>query len=298
MVSRRINPELSFWNINDIVIPPPKDYQYFQEAIQYPFNSDVIEHSVVNAWWLAEFATLAYESRAKVDDEVNKLGSSRFVWLNEDIQTHTDGFFVEFETFVVVAFRGTELPKISQLSESTRISSFLGDLATDANVINDAEIKGVKVHKGINNALNQVWCKLYKLLESTCKQVWFTGHSLGGALAIMSAFKWGNNIRLGGVYTIGGPAIGSYLFKQKYDQELSSKTFRYIYGSDFVTDIEELAEYISMITNFEHVGQAKYLSRVDIEFPENLVPNFLMKLIDHGPIFYLNALWNQMIEQQ
>ncbi len=315
MSSGRTNPSIDLrklGELNDLIIPPPKDYQYFQDVHLHPFNFDSIEHSIVNAWWLAEFSVLAYEDKAKVADELNKLNSIRFVWLDESDESDTEGYFVEFEDFAVVAFRGTDFPKISLSIDPGRIDSFLGDLRTDITVTNDADIRGTQVHGGINGAFNKVEKEVYELLEITPKQVWFTGHSLGGALAIVSAFKWENDTRVGGVFTYGGPAIGNHEFKEKYDQELGHKTFRYVYGNDFVTNIAKLSRYINSITNFEHVGHPKSLSRPQ-RWYESLprilrIPFFWgmnltgldlsgLDLIDHGPIFYVNALWNQTMEQ-
>ncbi|MGK7896417.1 MAG: Mbeg1-like protein [Xenococcus sp. (in: cyanobacteria)] len=297
MLLLRTNPDLNQSNIDELVIPPPKGYKYFEKGYNHPFESKITRYSVINAWWMSEFATLIYESEDKVREKIRKLTSNEPIWLNND-ETHTQGLVIKFDEFVVVSFRGTELFRLSEINNFEEINAFVQDFITNITIIGDSEIRGILVHRGINDALNSVWEILYPILESESKPIWFTGHSLGGALAILAAFKWEvDSEKIGGVYTIGCPAIGGSEFKQQYDAQLYEKTFHHIYGEDLVTKIGQFIGNAPSTIEFEQVGQKINIPRVDVDFFENLRWYFLMSLIDHGPIFYLNSLWNQMVEQ-
>ena len=240
MSSKRTNPDLvSLSNINDLVIPPPKGYTFFEDADQHAFAASATAYSNTNAWWLAEFATLIYETEANIKKKIGKLTDKPVKWLNNK-RTHTQYFVVELEGFTVVSFRGTELIRPAEILDMEKINNFLQDSSTLVD-IGGAELRGVNVHGGIRNALNSVWDQLHPILNNTSHPVWFTGHSLGGALAMLAAFKWEEGLdKIGGVYTIGCPAIGGSEFKEKYNNELQDKTFHHIYGEDLITHIGQI----------------------------------------------------------
>ena len=297
MSQLRTNPGLNPQTINELVIAPPKIYTYFQDFNDNFFQANVTDYSAINAWWMSEFSTLIYESKDKVEEEISKITNFEPIWLNGD-DTNTQGLVVEFDEFIVIAFRGTELFRVSEISDFEKVNNFVQDFITDISGLDGNDLRGVSVHGGINDALNSVWEELSNLLEEASKPIWFTGHSLGGALALLAAFKWEvNPERIGGVYTIGCPAIGGSDFKEKYDAELYEKTFHHIYGEDIVTNIGQFIRNLPGIINFEQVGQKFYLPRTDVNLVENIIYRLLMPFIDHGPIFYMNYLWNQMIEQ-
>ena len=297
MFSLRTNPDLNLLNINELIIAPPKGYKYFQDVDNYYFKENTTKYSIINAWWMSELATLIYESEDKVREEIDKLTNHEVIWLNND-ETHTQGVVIEFNKFVVISFRGTELFRVSEINSIEEINAFFQDFMTDINVIEESELRGVLIHSGINNALNSIWEELQPILERVSKPIWFTGHSLGGALAILAAFKWEvDSKKIGGVYTIGCPAIGDQNFKKKYDAKLYEKTFQHIYGDDIVTKIGQIIGDFPSIIDFEQVGQKIYIPRTDVDLFENLRWYLLMPFIDHGPIFYMNYLWNQMHEE-
>ena len=42
------------------VVPPNRDYAYFEDSHNHPFRHASDEFEMINAWWLAEAAFLAY----------------------------------------------------------------------------------------------------------------------------------------------------------------------------------------------------------------------------------------------
>jgi len=74
---------------------------------------------------------------------------------------------------------------------------------------------GCKVHKGFYEAYKSIEDDISKLIESRMKsnyQIWFTGHSMGGALAIHAALALNYSNIVG--YTFGAPRIGNKLFAE------------------------------------------------------------------------------------
>jgi triacylglycerol lipase len=64
------------------------------------------------------------------------------------------------------------------------------------------------------------------------ERLWFTGHSLGGALAMLCAHGWDGAVE--GVYTFGQPRAGDAAFRNEYNERLGAATFRVVHGDDIV----------------------------------------------------------------
>ncbi len=66
------------------------------------------------------------------------------------------------------------------------------------------------------------------------RTLWITGHSLGGALARLSAaYARQAGVPVQGIYTFGSPRMGDRGFKQEYTQNgLAEKTYRMINNHD------------------------------------------------------------------
>ena len=116
-----------------------------------------------------------------------------------------------------------------------------------------------KVHRGFERALNSIWEKLYAALGGcavfnvqNCKPIFVTGHSLGGALAILAALSLDRNgFQVAQVYTFGQPRVGNGDFKKRYDAALGDKTFRVVYEEDIVARIPHLPDWGDL---YRHVG--------------------------------------------
>eukprot|EP00479_Gromia_sphaerica_P005319 TRINITY_DN16346_c0_g1_i1.p1 TRINITY_DN16346_c0_g1~~TRINITY_DN16346_c0_g1_i1.p1 ORF type:complete len:186 (-),score=21.79 TRINITY_DN16346_c0_g1_i1:89-646(-) len=70
-------------------------------------------------------------------------------------------------------------------------------------------------------------------------EVLYTGHSLGGAMAMIGAFDLRRTNTIPSstlVYTFGQPRVGNYAFSQLYDS-LLSETYRIVSGRDLVPHV-------------------------------------------------------------
>lgn len=206
---------------------------------------------------------------------------------------------------VVVAFRGTEPDDPS-------------DLVADATVIKipwfDASGAQLgEVHKGFADALlndpinGNILAQLSSQLNDLAKQsprVLLTGHSLGAALAILTAScltPLADNIHL---YTFGSPRVGDRVFSEYIPK---NKHDRYVDCSDLVTRVPpEKLGYL-------HVGTLRYINRhgrIDDSITEanitedrleasaayladySYLPGtvWVRELADHSPINYLSGV--------
>jgi hypothetical protein len=73
---------------------------------------------------------------------------------------------------------------------------------------------------------------------ATRKPLFITGHSLGGALAILCAqLLERNGITAQAVYTFGQPRVGDCKYAAAYNALLGAKTFRLVYENDLVPHV-------------------------------------------------------------
>ena len=141
-----------------------------------------------------------------------------------------------------------------------------------ANWVTDFNIRTRSggIHRGFADGVEGIWPALLAALEGTDKRIFLAGHSLGGALAVVAAWRLtgdtpeaadrgshGEEIdvgRIAGVLTFGMPRAGDEAFEAAYrSRGLWQKTARLEYGSDI---IPSLPPAVSGQLAFRHVGPA------------------------------------------
>jgi triacylglycerol lipase len=132
---------------------------------------------------------------------------------------------------VIAAFRGT-----------ADLRNWLTDLDCEFVLENDC-----RIHAGFARALESVREKtLAGIFQAaqTCQgrpRLWLTGHSLGGALAMLFAWRVVERYRrlpFSGVYTFGQPRVGNAVFRDRYhDSGLRGLTFRVVHSADIVPHV-------------------------------------------------------------
>lgn len=120
----------------------------------------------------------------------------------------------------------------------------------------DAMPSATDLHTGFQNTVETVWPAIETAIKkrgATERALFFTGHSLGGALAILAAAraaaKFG--IQPTVVYTYGSPRTGGTIFFGEYTQLLGDSTFRLINGTDIVPTVPP-----PLSGGYRHVGHA------------------------------------------
>ena len=149
-------------------------------------------------------------------------------------------YVCRYENKLSITFRGTESAR---------------DILTDLNCIQvEMPLKGVKeneypeVHWGFYNQFNELKPDLDRIIkdyceekiehkeatyERECKEIIFSGHSLGGALATVSALNYGceyPNINIDCI-TFGSPRVGDIKFAEYFDNIIDN-SYRFVNDND------------------------------------------------------------------
>jgi triacylglycerol lipase len=111
------------------------------------------------------------------------------------------------------------------------------------------------LHRGFANALDSAWSPIEGAIAArpnTEQALFFTGHSLGGALALIAAERAERdpavNARATGVYVFGCPRAGGDAFFNSHTPLFGDSTFRLVHGSDIVATVPPAGL-------FRHVGR-------------------------------------------
>jgi hypothetical protein len=157
----------------------------------------------------------------------------------------------------------TVLPKASThcFAAVGRGATFVAFAGTDpivlANWITDfdAHIETTQTAEGYQIAADAVWPRLKRAITAPAlanNKVFVTGHSLGGALAVLIAHHIDSDrlAEVGAVYTFGMPRPGSKSFAdEQYNPRLGSRTYRLVHGDDLVPTVAPSR------LNFHHLGR-------------------------------------------
>lgn len=141
---------------------------------------------------------------------------------------------------ILVAFRGTEAPTSIEGLKDWLLTDALnllmvpeGRLGTDLA----AAGVGARFHQGFVNAIADIWEPVYTQVDRELRQsdrpLWLTGHSLGGALALLAGWLFHRKtISVHQIYTFGGPMIGNAEAARAIDREFRGRIFRFVNGPD------------------------------------------------------------------
>src|SRR5436190_20702784 len=140
-----------------------------------PFHPPDSSFNRANALYLAHASDVAYH-RAPAAAAMERLGLRGVGFLNK--LTRTRGFLGVCDTHAVLAFRG---------SDPVTLPTWITDVVV--KLVSCGEYHG-RVHHGFSSVLHRTWDKIKKILEDARdKPLFLTGHSMGGALAILTACR-------------------------------------------------------------------------------------------------------------
>jgi hypothetical protein len=173
---------------------------------------------------------------------------------------NTQAYVAENADHVLVAFRGSQDPtNLDGIKDWLLTNAFnllvqpLGPLSTEFLA---AGVDG-RWHAGFITAITEVWDPLYAEVDARLKAkdrcFWVTGHSLGGALALLGAWLFKRKfVNVHQVYTFGAPMVGNKAVADAYDREFPGKIFRYVNTPDPVP----LLPMVSLVSNeFTHCNK-------------------------------------------
>lgn len=184
----------------------------------------------------AELSEICYLSRAEAGRLAFRIGFPEIRYYDRDgAQAYIFGNAHDR----VVVCRGTEPNDWNDIKADL-------DLAT---VI--AETAG-RVHRGFKREVDDLWPRLELALVNNRLPLWFTGHSLGGAMATICASRChlshiSSNPRA--LYTFGSPRVGN----RRYVDFVQLEAFRWVNNNDIVTRVPP------WWLGYRHKGQEVYL---------------------------------------
>jgi hypothetical protein len=160
-----------------------------------------------------------------------------------DLGIDVDGFIAGGRDLIIVAFCGTEPFDVLDWLTDFKVDPVPGPFK-GARWAGVAAAGQDMVHAGFFQSLKALekkhkwWEKVQEMCASKERPVYFTGHSLGGALALLAAV---NNIandpntavkRIRGVYTFGQAMIGNRALAAKASPLLGNLVYRHVNGYD------------------------------------------------------------------
>ena len=208
----------------------------------FEFVHDTTNFNLKNAYSLVQASELAYKQEEEIRSTVENWGFSKFRFISA--KDGTQCFIMSNDNIIVVAFRGTEA-----------IEDWLTNINLD---LTEGPFEG-NVHQGFYTALSNVWTKIERTIaafrENKPKSLWFTGHSLGAALATLAVARLRDEDRpVDGLYTFGQPRTGDRQFARNFNFDFKPYNFRFVNNNDVVTRIPSRSH------KYSHVGTLKYFT--------------------------------------
>lgn len=208
-----------------------------------------------NAYLMAKIAKVAYIKHSKKNPAPNESAI-----LNE-MQKEQPGFksvkgfsrksaqaiVLEHDDYITLAFRGTDevadwFDNIKFRMQRTSVGKF---------------------HGGFLNAVDDLW---YEILDyylqlnaqqgqAVARPLFITGHSLGGAMAVVAAAKLlAQQISFHSVYTFGQPRVAQHEAKDEINALAKDRIFRFVNNSDIVSRVP------GPWLGYRHVGKSLYIT--------------------------------------
>lgn len=198
-----------------------------------PFDPATIgsELRLANGWWLANLCQLAYFPQVDLKDELQRVGLQLLGFFEG---TSTKSFLTGNDRFAALVFCGTQIEHPA-------------DFDTDFSFFPNAYNKDISVHGGFLAALDQVWPHVEQTLAKLTVPAWYTGYSLGAALATLAAARRPPVA----LVTFGSPRVGDESFRRLM-QNLPIR--RFVNCCDVVTTVPPAA------FGFWHVGEQEFIT--------------------------------------
>lgn len=222
------------------------------------------------AWLFSEVSALSYTRDHKlIEDSWKKLEFEVPIFFDDE---GSQGHVAISDTCTVLAYRGTEVDDME-------------DIRADLNVKLVGSTGGLgRVHNGFSQALINSWSSIIPTLRNRDHlPLWITGHSLGGALAILSGETLEN---IGATYTYGAPKIGCETYAKNYPNQV----YRITNNNDIVPLLPPLSIY-------SHVGEEHFIDfKGELVHKPKLVRSTRSKII--GNIEDIHSIINLLVKDK
>ena len=331
MISPNKHTELLPGTLKNLFYPPERiEYTYFARASERPFRNG---GAIVTAAWAADASMLAYarygSTRMTDSDLAANFGRAGLecVKIGDWNAPGTQAVFASCDQFAILAFRGTEIDDTKDsLYDSDIIlmpeHDYRPSLADPRPAL--AHLTSIThlfsppclVHRGFQNALEEVWEQVHRVvldyrISHKDAEILFTGHSLGGALAVLAFSRFADpDLSL---CTFGCPRVGDGAFRDRVMSNPGRGIRRFVNFNDAVTHVP-LESFLYRQTpapsyRFDengNLGSGDDTFGGDIEalrtavngLPKNLLDADLATIpaphsvVDHSPARYCMRLWD------
>jgi len=188
----------------------------------------------------ANLARIAYYNIDKAKSQAKKLGFSTIEFYDRE---GAQAYRFMNKTDLVIACRGTEPTQWNDISADLKAIPVMSETIS-------------RVHKGFKEEVDELWpmvCEDINRKTNLKKNLWFCGHSLGGAMATIMASRAKFNDELNDpveLYTYGSPRVGW----KKYVNSLEVTHHRWKNNNDIVTKVP------LWIMGYRHHGTMHYIT--------------------------------------
>jgi triacylglycerol lipase len=262
----------------DDLLRPGSATDFFSRRQFPPFEPQATTvYSRVNAMWLAELSRLVY--RHDIEEDTRPPSPGRIHFLRRagleqrafiiSEKTNTKAMLVQSRTppaFAVLVFRGTQ-----RSYKDAKTDLVCGILPSGMDKIG--------MHKGFEAAVDSVWDEIERQLNVLSCPLFYTGHSMGAALAAIAAFRHPPQA----VYTFASPRIGNDALVTSLAQV---PIYRVVDDQDAVTLLPP------KLLGFRHVGALQLLRgpEENRSFWDAIVTGPPKPLADHAPVNYVDRI--------
>ena len=284
------------------VLAEMSDLAYYQfegqsgvvdDAVKQVLSLDLSKDANVRTF-LDQFSTeLMSGRRLSLKFLKDILGNSGFSLLDAINIGETQGFVCKRITegespYLVLAFRGTEKKVSDWLTDSQCVPTVEGKAKVHTGFLeaftNNKDATGRTVKQVVQDILDGQDAKDQ---EGNRLPLFITGHSLGGALALLATRLVAPNVD-GACYTFGAPRVGNY----EYFRFIKTPVYRIVNSSDIVPRVppgagmivligiaramswvidfipgassvfDKIEEFLDKLSSYRHFGDLRYLSDV------------------------------------
>lgn len=185
----------------------------------------------------AELANLSYLSRAEAGMLAYRIGFPEIRFYDHD---GAQAYIFANGDDAVVTFRGTEPNDWRDVKADLDLGKAMGETIG-------------WVHRGFKREVDELWPRLEQALVNNTRTLWFSGHSLGGAMAAICAGRCRlsyirSNPRA--LFTYGSPRVGN----RRYVNYVQLEAYRWVNNNDIVPRLPPAW------LGFRHKGREVYLN--------------------------------------
>ena len=255
-----------------------------RETAPAPYDPDIAYLlSVISTWCYGDKEVLKMVLERK-NMGVRDPAIQAYTVRNAALPVDANGFLITLdESFHVLSFRGTE---------PTKLVDVLTDALVEKHIWRADEDEWV--HRGFFLSMDVLWPELFDRLAELEGNLYITGHSLGGAMAVLAGRRiLDSGLKsptLQGVYTFGQPMVGNAKFaEQSKDLNLQ----RHVYDKDLVAYLPPIGVGAGDYVHFGNLYRERdggreevwYHAETESEEPESchiseILPAFLTPLME------------------